>query len=224
MKDFMAWVDEKDPAPVWYTLQWWLRHIYEAAPTHRITLTMPDEASCEAARDALQKVCNRWDGWVGALRTSYVCIVVGKSFLVDYSRIEVLDTSKESKAASSDAKNFNVTVECIASVFKRTMPMAIPMLGTALLTYLITNAMVGNDEPQDGSDRKQEQHNGESHNNGESRQKSAPEVRCGHIRAGGDVYHIINIYNLLEGNPLSSSSPTVGNEQLSGNKDLREKK
>ena len=76
IEHFLARVDKLDPAPARNTLQWWLRILYEAEPSRCILLILPDEASREAARETLQKVCERCGGWVGALRNSYVCLVV----------------------------------------------------------------------------------------------------------------------------------------------------
>lgn len=76
MDNSIARVNELDPAPVLYSLRWLLRSFYEAEPRHCIALVVPDDASRDAAREVRRKKCKRWDCLVGALRSSYVCIVV----------------------------------------------------------------------------------------------------------------------------------------------------
>jgi hypothetical protein len=148
---------------------------------------------------------------------------VRESFFVDCNTVEYRATSKESTSASSDMNNFNLDLGCLATTLKRTACLAVPVFGTACLTYYITKAMSGCDEKQGGSNREQEQHHGESHNYGESKQRSALKVRQGNIRAGGDVYNTTHIYYGCDANPLSSSSPTVGNNQPNGNEGLSQK-
>ena len=293
IEHFLTRVDKLDPAPARNSIQWWLRIIHEAEPARCILLVLPDEASREAARRTLQKVCERWDGWVGALRDSYVCLVVlrdtldtlrndlerdreldfrgelrihcavgsryemvaipassrfttcieasehekdepcrillrskadvRESVFVDCNTVEYRATSKESTSASSDMTNFNLDLGCLATTLKRTACLAAPVLSTACLTYYITKVISARNEQQSGSIQEQEQHHGESHNHGKSEQRSALKVRQGNIRAGGDVYSSTNIYHGCDANPLSSSSPTVGNNQPNGNEGLSQK-
>lgn len=294
IEHFIARVDKLDPAPAKKSPQQWLCIPQKAEPFRCILLVLPDEPSREAACKALQKVCERWDGWVGALRNSYVCPVVLRETLdtlrndlerdrelnfigevriycavgsryemdaipassqfttyieasahekgearrillcskanpeggvfVDHNTVDTPATSKENTSASLDTENFNLDLECLASVLKRTACLAAPVVGTACLTYYITKAMSRRDEQQGGGgNRAQEQHRGESRNYGKSEQRSDSKFRQGNIHAGGDVYNSTHIYHGCDANPLSSSSPTVGNNQPNGNEGLSQK-
>ena len=118
--------------------------------------------------------------------------------------------------------NFNLNLRCLASILKRAACLAAPVLGTACLTYHITKAMSGWDEHKGDSNREQEQYHGKSRNHGRSEQRSALKNRQGNINAG-DVYNSTHIYHGCDANPLSSSSPTVGNNQPNGNESLSRK-
>jgi hypothetical protein len=118
-----------------------------------------------------------------------------KNVLVDTDRVEFRDPSSESTAASSQTND----------------------------PELSTKATSLRDEKQGSSNREQEQHHGESHNNGKSEQISVLVVRSEHIYAGGDVNITNNIHQGCNANPLSSSSPTVGNNQPNGNEGLSQK-
>lgn len=84
MGKFIARVDELDLDPAQYSIRWWLRLIHERQPRRCFLLVVPDERSRKAERKTLEAVCKRWDGWVGALRSSYVCIVVLRETFDDF--------------------------------------------------------------------------------------------------------------------------------------------
>lgn len=277
-------------------LCWLLRIFYEAKPKRCITLVVPDEALCEAARDALQKECKRWDGYVGALRSSYVCIVVlrrtfdalmkdlqyngklgfkgevrvycavdsrhemdpilassrfktyieasknnedegekgrlvlhskeqlHKSISVDSSTVEVQTDARETTAASSIINFLHSHSGSLAWCLKRFTCCAIVIIGgTACLTYFAPKATCGCTELCSGSEYEQEQHHGESYNKGKSKVKSALGVQHGAIQATGHVDASTHIHHGCDANPLSSSSPTIGNNQPNGNEGLTQK-
>jgi hypothetical protein len=294
MDAFIARVDELEPDPAPYSLPWLLRSFYEAKPKRCITLVVPSNVSRDAAREALQKQCKRWDGYVGALRSSYVCIVVLKSTFdalrdnlqyntrlgfrgearvycavgskhemnpisasrkfkthieaskddkgeehrlllhsngklhesieVDDSTVKVQTIAKENTAASSNINDLDSYSESLAWFLKRFACCAIVIVGgTAGLTYFATKATCGCNELCSGSEYEQEQHHGESYNKGKSKVKSALGVQHGAIQATGHVDASTHIHHGCDANPLSSSSPTIGNNQPNGNEGLTQK-
>jgi hypothetical protein len=89
---------------------------------------------------------------------------------------------------------------------------------------MINRATSGRGEPLDCNSQEQNQQHGESHNAGKSKQQSTLNVGYGDIRAGGNVNILTTTRHGLEADPLSSSSPTVGNNQPNGNEGLSQKK
>lgn len=294
MRKFIDRVDELDPAPAQYSIDWWLRLPYERQPRRCFLLVVPDERSRKAAREALEAVCKRWHGWVGALRSSYVCIVLPRkafddvrdnlqyndelgfkgearvycavgsryemdpisappklktyieasennkdkgekrrlllhsnakeSIDIDHRTVDVQEYSGETTAASSSTKDLDSNQGSLAWLLPKSVPgCAVIIAGTAFLTYFATRATYGCNELRGGSDCEQEQHHGESHNRGKSKQTSALDVQHGAIKAAGDVDASTHIHHGCEANPLSSSSPTVGNNQPNGNEGLTQK-
>lgn len=266
MQEFLSGVDGFDPAPPRYSQEWWVRILYEAPPARYIVLVLPDEASREAARRTLEKVCERWDDWVGVLRNCYVFLVVLRDTLdalreglaigfefrflreawihcaVD-SRHEMdailalpglitkVDASKRDEGEAhrlflhwpaQPAKN--VLVDPRTVEFRDPSSESTTASSQTNDRELSTKATSSRDEQQDSDNREQEQHHGESHNKGKSEQTSALVVVQDQIYAGGNVTIINNIHHGCNASPLSSSSPTVGNNQPNGNEGLNQKK
>lgn len=294
MGEFIASVNELDPDPAPYSLPWLLRTFYEAEPKRCIALVVPDSKSCEVARKALHLECKRWDGYVGALRSSYVCVVVLKSafdrlrgdlrynselgfkgearvycavasrhemdpisvssgletyieaskhgkdeerrlllhseadlpqnITVDRDTVERRERPRKTTATSSNTIYLDPNSGSLAWILKRLACCVIIIIGgTAYLTYFPTKATCGCTELCSGSEYEQEQHHGESYNKGKSKVKSALGVQHGAIRATGDVDASTHIHHGCDANPLSSSSPTIGNNQPNGNEGLTQK-
>jgi len=132
--------------------------------------------------------------------------------------------TSETTAASSDSFNINLfsglfasvspVVECVSCV-------ALAVASTWVLHH-VRNAPCER-EQRSGSKLEQEHQHGESYNQGKSEQKSALKVGHGDIQAGGDVHISTPTHHGCEANPLSRSSPTVGNNQPNGNEGLDQK-
>lgn len=293
MDNFLARVNSLDPAPAQYSLRWWLRILYEVKPRRCITLVVPDEDSRDAALEALSKACQRWHGSVGALRSSYVCIVkLRKTFddlredLQYNSELNfkgdvlvhcAIDSRYEMGAISAspglkthiEASEHNEGEQCRLvlrvdaklpkgitvddhTVEKREHPSettttspntdsldsystsldwfltgvacsAVVIAAAICWKHVVPKATCGCDGLRGGSEREQDQQHGESHNRGKSKQTSALDVQHGAIQATGDVDASTHIHHGCEANPLSSSSPTVGNNQPNGNEGLTQK-
>jgi hypothetical protein len=266
VEEFLAGVDDFDPVPARYSKDRWRRVLYEAPPARYIVLVMPDEASREAARKTLEKVCERWDDWVGVLRNSYVFLVVlrdtldalreGLAFGFEFrflreawihcaverryemgpiSALPGLITRVDASECDEDEERRlflhwpahpakNVLVDTDTVEFRDPSSESTAASSQTNDRELSTKATSLRDEKQGSSNRRQEQHHGESHNNGKSEQISALVVRCDNINAGGNVNITNNIHYGCNANPLSSSSPTVGNNQPNGNEGLTQKK
>lgn len=266
IQEFLSEVDGFDPAPVRYSQEWWLRILYEARPARYIVLVLPDDVSREAARRTLQKVCERWDDWVGVLRNCYVFLVVlrdtldalreGLAFGFEVrflreawihcaveSRYEMdaisalpelitkVDASKRDEGEAhrlflhwpaQPAKN--VLVDRGTVEFRDPSSESTAASSQTSDRELSTKATSSRDEQQGSSSREREQQHGESHNKGKSEQTSALVVVQDQIYAGGNVTIINNIHHGCNASPLSSSSPTVGNNQPNGNEGLTQKK
>jgi len=63
----------------------------------------------------------------------------------------------------------------------------------------------------------------EQHSGASITKDAALDVQHGAIKAAGDVDASTHIHHGYEANPLSSSSPTVGNNQPNGNEGLTQK-
>lgn len=147
-----------------------------------------------------------------------------KSINVDSSTVKVQTDFKETTAASSNINNHDSHSGSLALFLKRFACCAIVIIGgTAGLIYFTTKATCGCNELCSGSEYEQEQHHGESYNKCKSKVKSALGVQHGAIQATGHVDASTHIHHGCDANPLSSSSPTIGNNQPNGNEGLTQK-
>ena len=295
MDNFLARVNSLDPAPAQYSLRWWLRILHEAKPRRCITLVVPDKPSREAALKALSKACEIWHGSVGALRSSYVCIVrrrktfddlredlqynselnfkgevlvhcaigsryemgaisaspglkthveaskpneseqcrlvlpvdekLPKGITVDDDTVETREDLSEKTTTSPNTDSLDSSYSTSLNWFLKGVACSAVIIAAATcLKHVVPKATCGCEGLRGGSEREQEQQHGESHNRGKSKQTSALDVQHGAIQATGDVDASTHIHHGCEANPLSSSSPTVGNNQPNGNEGLTQKK
>ena len=294
MDNFLARVNSLDPAPAQYSLRWWLRILHEAKPRRCITLVVPDKPSREAALKALSKACEIWHGSVGALRSSYVCIVMRrktfddlredlqynselnfkgevlvhcaigsryemgaisaspglktyveaskpneseqcrlvlpvdeklpKGITVDDDTVETREDLSEKTTTSPNTDSLDSSYSTSLNWFLKGVACSAVIIAAATcLKHVVPKATCGCEGLRGGSEREQEQQHGESHNRGKSKQTSALDVQHGAIQATGDVDASTHIHHGCEANPLSSSSPTVGNNQPNGNEGLTQK-
>lgn len=288
VEDFIAKFDESDPAPVWYSLQWWLQLLYHAEPKRYVILVVPDEE----LRTAFRKFCKRWEGSVGVLRASYVCLVRRRdmvdNFMQDLERDSKLGSIKkvwvycaagsrhemDAIAAPSrfsvqyDASNpydreprrlllhwqadtrQSITIDPVtvdtqhpdgaaspasqrstdqdrnsgnSESWKHPYAYLAAIVSVACVADCLINTIYDFAGRHSSVMHGGELQHGESHNRGKSQQRSVLKVRYD-IQAGGNVTISTPTHHGCEANPLSSSSPTVGNNQPNGNEGLSQDK